>query len=429
MELFDALPDVNVPAAEYVRLLGYPRGWQLEGRARELAELARAWYARHGRPWIAIRRVGAFAVVDGVIELEGERFAAPPLAATLGEGAADGVALAAVSAGPEIEAAAQQAWRDAKPDEYFFLETFGSAVVEHLVTLAGARLCAWAESRGGAVTPHYSPGYPAWDVGEQPRLLALLARGAGPSWRVPLEALASGMLRPKKSLVAAFGLTQHAERAGGVAGLVPCARCSLAACQYRRLPYAAPLELAPAETLAPRANQAAARRGSIAATAPAPIYSINAKALRRWSQERLMLEPRGDGSIDARFRYDGTTCTNLGQPLAFDYEVRLAPQREVFRLLRRSCRPAAGDVGHRSMCQYAKEGDALLATIAEEAPPVGASLIDAMAWPRASSAAGCYCDEPSRRHKWGLVLETIHYALERRADPTAGELTRTEVAP
>jgi len=32
------------------------------------------------------------------------------------------------------------------------------------------------------------------------------------------------------------------------------------------------------------------------------------------------------------------------------------------------------------------------------------------------SSTGCYCDEASRAHKWGLVLETIHYALAT-ADP------------
>lgn len=427
MELFDALPDVNVPAAEYVRLLGYPRGWQLEGRARELADFARAWYARHGRPWIALRRVD-FSVADGAVVLEGERFEAPPLAATLSSSAADGVALAAVSAGPEIEAAAQQAWRDAKPDEYFFLEVYGSAVVEHLVTLAGARMCAWAESRGGAVTPHYSPGYPAWDVAEQPRLLALLARGAGPSWRVPLEALDSGMLRPKKSLVAAFGLTQRPELVRDVPGLAPCARCSLAACQYRRTPYVSPLGLAPSETLAPRGFPANVTRDPVSEPARFAAYSVNAKALRRWSEERLTLQPRGDGSIDARFRYDGTTCNNLGQPLAFDYEVLLAPRRNEYRLIERTCRPTAGDLGHRAMCQYAKEGEALLAAIAEEAPPVGTPLVDAMAWPLASSAAGCYCDAASRRHKWGLVLETIHYGLEQRGSLATSDRSRAEVS-
>ena len=49
-----------------------------------------------------------------------------------------------------------------KPDEYFFLEVFGSAVVEHLVTMTGARLVRLGRRRGSAVLPHYSPGYPEW---------------------------------------------------------------------------------------------------------------------------------------------------------------------------------------------------------------------------------------------------------------------------
>ena len=44
IEISDASLDVAVDAAEYVRLLGYPRGWVLEGRALELAEWARDWY-------------------------------------------------------------------------------------------------------------------------------------------------------------------------------------------------------------------------------------------------------------------------------------------------------------------------------------------------------------------------------------------------
>jgi hypothetical protein len=34
-------------------------------------------------------------------------------------------------------------------------------------------------------------------------------------------------------------------------------------------------------------------------------------------------------------------------------------------------------------------------------------------WQRKPSVAGCYCERASRDHKWGLVLETIHFALVR----------------
>ena len=37
VELAGVAPSVDVDPAEYARLLGYPRGHQLEGRARELA--------------------------------------------------------------------------------------------------------------------------------------------------------------------------------------------------------------------------------------------------------------------------------------------------------------------------------------------------------------------------------------------------------
>ena len=37
------------------------------------------------------------------------------------------------------------------------------------MTMTGARLCAWADGQRLAVLPHYSPGYPEWDIAEQPR--------------------------------------------------------------------------------------------------------------------------------------------------------------------------------------------------------------------------------------------------------------------
>ena len=62
------------------------------------------------------------------IRIEGEVFRSTRLARTLSE--ADGAVLVAVGAGPEVEQAAQRLWTEDKPDEYFFLETYGSAVVE-----------------------------------------------------------------------------------------------------------------------------------------------------------------------------------------------------------------------------------------------------------------------------------------------------------
>src|SRR3990170_1769024 len=108
---------------------------------------------------------------------------------------AESAILVAVSAGPELERQSQKLWAEEKPDEYFFLEVYGSAVVEHLITMKGAELCAWADARGEAILPHYSPGYPEWDIAEQPRLLNLICRGGRQRLPGDLESLESGMLR------------------------------------------------------------------------------------------------------------------------------------------------------------------------------------------------------------------------------------------
>ena len=57
IELVDTFPDANVQPAEYKRLLGFPRDIVLKDRSRELAEWARSWYAKNGRPWVYARQI------------------------------------------------------------------------------------------------------------------------------------------------------------------------------------------------------------------------------------------------------------------------------------------------------------------------------------------------------------------------------------
>jgi hypothetical protein len=66
------------------------------------------------------------------------------------------------------------------------------------------------------------------------------------------------------------------------------------------------------------------------------------------------------------------------------------------------------------MCQYLTDAGPLMALIEREKPMLGEPLASVLAWRRQSSPAGCYCDAASREHKWGLVLETIHYALHHQ---------------
>ena len=397
MEIVDPAPDVDIDPAEYVRLLGYPRGHVLEGRALELAERARAWYRGHGRPWAYARLASALRVDEQAVRIDGAVFTGPQMRANLARAAADGGFVVAVSAGPEAEEEAQRLWRADRPDEYFFLEILASAVVEHLTTATGARLCAWGDEQGLAVLPHYSPGYPGWDIVEQDELLRLVNRdGAIPG---PVRVLSSGALWPKKSLLAIFGLTHRVDEVRRLTDLVPCENCSFRHCQYRRVPY----RRAGANVVGE------VRVGTIERAERQ--YTVNPRALGRWARERLTLDVRGDGTIEALFRYDGTTCTNLGQPLTFHYTVTLGPREEGYPVRAQRCHPAPGDSGHRAMCGYLRESDDLIHTIGLERPLAGEPLDAALTWRRPASPAGCYCEADSRMHKWGLVLETIHYAL------------------
>jgi hypothetical protein len=419
-ELLDTNPAIAVQDSEYSRLLGYPAGRALEGRALELASWARAWYAEHGQPWVCVRETPRFDLSNERLRIEGHEFASTTLHQLLRHADAENGMLALVSAGRECEEKAGELWREEKPDEYFFLEIFGSAVAEHLVTMTGARLCAWAETRGLAVLPHYSPGYTGWDVADQVPLFDLLRNACGSAFPRDIQIRESGMLEPKKSLLALFGLTRQVERVRGLRELVPCEHCAFAGCDYRRAPFKHTL----AQFEDVRSLQAAIVEPEPSAApyqsplAPDAKYSLNSRALQKWSRERLQLTELPDTSVEARFRYDGTTCSNMGVPLAFHYDIKLGPAHTGYRIEKAVCAPAPGDTGHARMCGWIDDAEGLGARIRDEKPLLGQPLNDVLNWQRPSAPSGCYCEDAARMHKWGLAFEVVHYALAQRHKQT-----------
>lgn len=410
--LTDKPSAVQVPEAEYQRLLGLPADYVLAGQTRELADGATRWYAEHGRPWIYGRQISDIELGQNRLTLGGITFSSPQLHEQFVSARATTAVLVAVSAGQECEEHARKLWTDSKPDEYFFLEMFGSAVVEHLITQANGRICGWADAHGMVALPHYSPGYSGWDVADQIKLWELLRPQPGQALPGSLEVLATGMLRPKKSLLAVVGVTADVERAKRFAKLVPCETCALPACQYRRAPYQHPrppiedvrrLQAAP-----PASNGKPAR--TLVLTHDAK-YTTNSRALRKWTQERLSLTTQPDGSVEAQFRYDGTTCSSMGRPLQFLYRIKLSPPADGYRITEANCAPAPEDTGHTQQCEYLNNATALMRSIASEKPLLGRPLNDILTWQRTANPAGCFCDLERRLHKWGIVYEVIHHAL------------------
>jgi hypothetical protein len=408
-ELLDARPSVDVKSSEFERLLGYPADHILGDRERELAAGARDYFARNGTPWVYIREVELFRA-DQTLRLDGMEFHSQRLSDYLSQAGAARAALVMVSAGRSCEAQARRLWDESKPDEYFFLEVFGSAVVENLVASVSGRVCALAESEGLIAVPHYSPGYTGWDIADQGKLFELIKGGMAQPLPEPLEVLPSGMLNPKKSLLAVVGLTARTSQNLATPRLVPCETCSFAPCQYRRAPYRHSVASSAAAPAEGRETARAPQTGS---------YTVNARALKKWARERVRLEFRKDGKVDARFRFDGTTCSNQGRPLTFDYHVALESSNDGYSIRDMDCRPAPDDDGHKYMCAYLSDGEALMSEIEGEKPLCGRPLQDVLTWERASVPSGCYCSADSRAHKWGLALEVIHFALGQSESGTA----------
>jgi hypothetical protein len=235
--LTETNPGVEIQESEYQRLLGYPKNHSLEGRARELADQAQAWYAKNGRPWICAREISSLELKSESACIDGVEFSSKKLHEILFEAQAHSALLVAVSAGKECEEHARELWNDGKPDEYFFLETYGSAVVEQLVVVASGNICAWADENKMAALPHFSPGYSGWDIAEQLPLWKLFRKNINDPVPCELEVMDSGMLRPKKSLLAVIGLTRDLEKAKHFQKLIPCESCSLPNCRYRRAAF------------------------------------------------------------------------------------------------------------------------------------------------------------------------------------------------
>jgi hypothetical protein len=393
-------PDCAVREAEYFRLLGYPPGFETGPRARELADWARRWYSEKGRPWVYLREA-SLEFGDGSLLLDGMEFKSQKLLAHLRDSGCRRAVLVAASAGAGCEGAAKVLWDDAKPDEYFFLEIFGSAVVEHLVATISGRICELAEGDGLWAVPHYSPGYAGWDVSEQTMLHRLILQGSTIALPETLEVLSSGMLRPKKSLLAVVGLTEKAT-ALPPGHQAPCHHCSFSPCRYRRSPY----------------RHAPGKQDGRPQQAATPSYTVNPRALKKWAGERLQLSSRPDERVEAVFRFDGTTCSNLGQPLAFEYVVLVGPAADGHPILEASCRPAPGHDGYEKMCAYITDHEGLMGAIAAETPLLGRPLGDVLAWQRTPAPAGCLCTAESRAHNWGLALEVVHFALAQGGPDT-----------
>ncbi|MFN8574972.1 MAG: hypothetical protein U0132_23170 [Gemmatimonadaceae bacterium] len=238
-ELLQATPSASELAAavtdrELARLLSWPRERPFEGLIAERVAASRAWYAAHGDPWVATRRVGLRQVEPNAVTLEtGAIFHGVDFARRVREGEAHAVMAVALTAGRAVEEESRRHWAEGRPDEGYFLDRLGAAVAEELLRWASVWACRDAESLGETVLFHLSPGCGGWPFEEQPTLMGMLTGGATSLGRVTM--LESGGLTPGHSLLAVLALTR--KPVAPESARDACRSCDLLRCTFRRAPF------------------------------------------------------------------------------------------------------------------------------------------------------------------------------------------------
>lgn len=366
----------SAPDELVYRHIGLPPGNFGDPRWSSQMAAARTWFQRHGTPWANAATAEIERVEGESIQLAaGRRLTSGILARGFAAVGVERIIVFGASAGPEVEARISELWQIDRPDEAMFLNALAVAVVEHLRSAALARIGELAQCEGARALPHYSPGYEGWSLADQRVLYQVLADGARE--RPPISVLASGGLSPAKSTLAAVGLAANGD--GGVGR------------DFWRDQHAEMCQ----KTSSPQSG-----------------YAFAEKTLALWRRKRLQLRSTADGGVTATFRFDGSTCTNMGLPLAFVYSVDLC--RELngrYRIVRTDCQPLADRPGYQSMCAYLDNPEQFIAQLNEHRPLVGCLLDEALRWDVPASAAGCLCTQASRDHRWRTVFHALHYAL------------------
>ena len=378
-------------------------------------QYARERFGAVARPWVRALPCDLDHIEHDRIQLaNGINLHCSILAQRLTKVRAHALVIIAASAGPEVVAEINQCWETEKPDSSYFLDALSSCVVERMVLSSGIHLCDWAEPLGMAVIPHYSPGYTGWALSDQVLLLDFLKTQQ--TLGGPLDALESGMLNPRKSQLAVFGLTRYPELLDREPDLCPCVDCSFSPCAYRRMPQRKAEERSVPQALKAMGEPVEALLADITGDSVVAQYAYDypAKALKRWARECLSLVSQDDGTTLARFRYNGSTCSSQGIPITFEFNVRLGQRTEGYPILHSTCGPPDGDESYRNACAHMMDAEASKERLQTYQPLLGELLDEVLTWEPEFKMSGCACTREDLAHKWRVALQAIHFGIRSR---------------
>ena len=144
-------------------------------------------------------------------------------------------------------------------------------------------------------------------------------------------------------------------------------------------------------------------------------YDVPEEALRKWAGQCLECVQSGDAERTFRFRFEGSTCMNGGDPFTAELQIRLAREARGMVITEASIAfPAAQMEAAGAMCAFRDRGQVFLDGLRTAPWFCGQTLEEALSRSVPTNPAGCLCTEPMVNHKWRLALCTLHYALNHQ---------------
>lgn len=218
---------LEIDPEEVLRFQGYKRGGAApDSRVLELLDEALAL----GRELVSPRAVVRWARVSfqagDRLEAAGVAFTIPGIRRYWGT--VEAVAAAVVTIGDALERRVAELWAARELPLAAMLDSTGSGAVESLAEYVNDLLCQEGLTVGWRVTNRVSPGYGAWDLGEQRQLFELC-----PGELIGVSLNEACFMTPEKSISLLVGAGPEARVDHYFS---QCARCWMRNCAYRRAP-------------------------------------------------------------------------------------------------------------------------------------------------------------------------------------------------
>lgn len=140
---------------------------------------------------------------------------------------------------------------------------------------------------------------------------------------------------------------------------------------------------------------------------------IREDALRKWTENDLVMTPLDNGVYDAAFSYRASSCRNGGTEFDSVVRVKLHPENGDWRIVDISVEINPDDPGWRQTCIHESSADPDPAHLAKYSQARGMLVNEFLEREWTTDNAGCYCTSIHLNHKLILAISTARYWLER----------------